>query len=162
MDQESDPRKNPPQLPDGMYNARVDEKGRLKLPQEFIDFFKELTDKKLFVTSLDRRIGQIYTTATWEKNKQFLLNYRANARVAQNVAFNANDLGGNAEMDNQGRILLPPEMRRELGLENESVRIFQYKGRVEIYGPRVYGERKRRASATPEADAEFMEQEGLD
>jgi len=46
-----------------MYPARVDDKGRLKLPVGFQQYFAGLQEKKLFVTSLDRRIGQIYSIA---------------------------------------------------------------------------------------------------
>ena len=42
--------------PNGMYPARVDDKGRLKLPVGFQEYISGLPEKKLFVTSLDRRI----------------------------------------------------------------------------------------------------------
>src|SRR5258705_9013214 len=105
-----------------MYPARVDDKGRLKLPVCFQEYFSALTEKKLFVTSLDRRIGQIYPIAVWRENKKFLNDHRQNPKAASRISFNADDMGADSEMDGQGRVLLPPEMRRELGIENESVR----------------------------------------
>jgi MraZ protein len=153
--------KKPVEPPNGMYPARVDDKGRLKLPVDFQGYFASLAEKKLFVTSLDRRIGQIYPIAAWRDNKRFFSEYRDNPRVAQNVAFNANDLGADSEMDNQGRILLPPELRRELGIENQAVRIFAYKGRVQIYSDAVYQEKKRQASQSSETDVEALESAGL-
>jgi MraZ protein len=51
--------------PRGMYPARLDDKGRVKLPTSFQQFFGALREKKLFVTSLDRRIAQIYPMVVW-------------------------------------------------------------------------------------------------
>src|SRR5215471_6728487 len=142
----------PIEPPNGMYPGRVDEKGRLKLPVDFQQYFSALPEKKLFVTSLDRRIGQIYPIATWRENKQFLNDYRQNPKASAAIAFNAQDLGADTEMDGQGRILLPPEMRRELGIENQSVRLFAYKGRIEILSEPIYEERKREAAVSAAAD----------
>lgn len=147
--------------PNGMYPARVDDKGRLKLPVGFQEYFAGLPEKKLFVTSLDRRIGQIYPIANWREAKKFLYGQKENSQAARRVAFNAQDLGADSEMDNQGRVLLPPEMRRELGIENQSVRLFHYKSRIEIFSETIYQERKREAAGSAEADLETLEGAGL-
>jgi MraZ protein len=147
--------------PNGMYPARVDDKGRLKLPVGFQEYFAGLPEKKLFVTSLDRRIGQIYPIANWREAKKFLYGQTENSKPARRIAFNAQDLGADSEMDNQGRVLLPPEMRRELGIENQSVRLFHYKGRIEILSETIYQERKREAAGSAEADLETLEGAGL-
>ena len=147
--------------PNGMYPARVDDKGRLKLPVGFQEYFAGLPEKKLFVTSLDRRIGQIYPIANWREAKKFLYGQTENSKPARRIAFNAQDLGADSEMDNQGRVLLPPEMRRELGIENQSVRLFHYKGRIEILSETIYQERKREAAGSSEADLETLEGVGL-
>jgi MraZ protein len=136
-----------------MYPGRVDDKGRLKVPVGFQEY---LAGKKLFVTSLDRRIAQIYPMAVWRENEKFFQNYRANPKSARLIAFNANDLGAETEMDNQGRVLFPPELRRELGIENSTVRMFANKGRIEIYSEPVYQEwRKTAAESSQEALAEL-------
>jgi MraZ protein len=147
--------------PNGMYPARVDDKGRLKVPVGFQEYFAGLPEKKLFVTSLDRRIGQIYPIANWREAKKFLYGQKENSQAARRIAFNAQDLGADSEMDNQGRVLLPPEMRRELGIENQSVRLFHYKGRIEILSETIYQERKREAAGSAEADLETLEGAGL-
>jgi len=162
-DKEAQPTPIEPQNepPNGMYPARVDDKGRLKLPVGFQEYFAGLPEKKLFVTSLDRRIGQIYPIANWREAKKFLYGQTDNSKPARRIAFNAQDLGADSEMDNQGRVLLPPEMRRELGIENQSVRLFHYKGRIEILSETIYQERKREAAGSAEADLETLEGAGL-
>jgi transcriptional regulator MraZ len=153
-----EPRNEPP---NGMYPARVDDKGRLKLPVGFQQYFAGLPEKKLFVTSLDRRIGQIYPIANWRETKEFLYGQKENSKPAGRIAFNAQDLGADSEMDNQGRVLLPPEMRRELGIENQSVRLFHYKGRIEVLSEPLYQERKREAAVSAAQDLETLEGAGL-
>jgi len=144
-----------------MYPARVDDKGRLKLPVGFQQYFSGLPEKKLFVTSLDRRIGQIYPIANWRENKRFFTESRGNPGESTRIAFNAQDLGADSEMDAQGRIPLPPEMRRELGIENQSVRLYAYKGHVRILSETVYAEQKRQSTASAESDLETLDGAGL-
>jgi DNA-binding transcriptional regulator/RsmH inhibitor MraZ len=110
---------------------------------------------------LDRRIGQIYPIGTWRENKDFLHQYRDNPKAARRIAFNAQDLGADSEMDAQGRVLLPPEMRRELGIENQTVRVYAYKGRIQILSEPIYEEQKRQASVAAEEDLETLEGAGL-
>jgi MraZ protein len=144
-----------------MYPGRVDDKGRLKLPVGFQQYFSGLAEKKLFVTSLDRRIGQIYPIANWRESKKFLNEQREHQKAARNTLFIAQDLGADSEMDGQGRVLLPPEMRRELGIENQSVRLFAYKGRIEILSEAIYEQRKRQSAESAESDLETLEGAGL-
>jgi len=144
-----------------MYPSRLDDKGRAKMPAAFQQFFAALREKKLFVTSLDRRIAQIYPMAVWRQNEKFFDGYREDPRLARNVAFNAADLGAEAEMDAQGRILFPPELRRELGIENAPVRLFAYRGRIEVLSEKLYEDRKREASSTAPEDVAKLEAAGL-
>jgi len=147
--------------PRGMYPARLDDKGRVKLPAAFQQYFTALREKTLFVTSLDRRIAQIYPIAVWRENEKFFDTYREDPRVARNVAFNAADLGAETEMDGQGRILFSPELRRELGIENAPVRLFAYRGRLEVLSEKIYEERKQQASQTAADDLSKLEAAGL-
>jgi MraZ protein len=144
-----------------MYPSRLDDKGRIKMPSTFQAYFTGLPEKKLFVTSLDRRIAQIYPMAVWRENEQFFQNYRDDPKMARNAAFNAADLGAESEMDNQGRILFPPELRRELGLENAPVKLFAYRGRIEVLSESIYQARKQAASQTAEEDVNKLEMAGL-
>lgn len=149
------------EAPRGMYPGRLDEKGRVKLPTSFQQYFMALREKKLFVTSLDRRIAQIYPMEVWRQNEKFFETYRDDPKVARNVAFNAADLGSEVEMDNQGRILFSPELRRELGIENQPVHLFAYRGRIEVLSEKIYEERKKEAAMTAADDLSKLEAAGL-
>src|SRR5262245_3497091 len=101
-----------PEAPRGMYPGRLDEKGRMKLPVPFQEYFGSLAEKKLFITSLDRRTAQIYTMEAWRRNEKFFDEYLDDPELAEAAAFTANDLGAEAEMDAQGRLTFPAELRR--------------------------------------------------
>jgi MraZ protein len=144
-----------------MYPARLDDKGRAKLPAAFQQYFAALREKKLFVTSLDRRIAKVYPMAVWRENERFFDSYREDPRILRNIVFNAADLGAESEMDNQGRILFPPELRRELGIENQPVRLYAQRGHVEVLTEAIYEERKREAAQTLADDLAKLEAAGL-
>ncbi len=144
-----------------MFPGRLDDKGRIKMPAAFQQYIAALPEKKLFVTSLDRRIAQIYPMDVWRQNEKFFQTYREYPKVAKKIAFNAADLGAEAEMDAQGRITFPPELRRELGMEDQPVRLYAYKGRIEVLSERIYEERKREAIETGPDDVENLESAGL-
>ncbi len=133
--------------PRGMYPGRLDDKGRIKVPVQFQQYLTSLPEKKLFVTSLDRRIAQIYSMTLWRQNEKFFETFKGDPEAVSNVQFNANDLGAEQEMDAQGRIVFPPELRRELGIENGAVKIYaSKKGRIEVLSESLYEESKRKAS----------------
>ena len=149
------------EAPRGMYPARVDDRGRLKLPVQFQNFLGAIEDKKLFVTSLDRRIARIYPMSLWRQNEKFFQNYVANPKLAKSIWFNANDLGSEAEMDGQGRVLLSPELRRALGVENQAVRVQgSPKGHLEILSEAEYQRQLELAVAAAE-NMDELERAGL-
>ena len=160
-DENAAEKRPPAEPPRGMYPARLDEKGRLKLPAAFQQYFNSLSERKLFVTSLNRRIAQIYPMAVWRENEKFFETYRTQPAAAQNIAFNAADLGADAEMDGQGRITVNPELRRELDMEGQELHLYAYKGRVEILTEAIYQERKRRAQQQAAQDLDILEMAGL-
>ena len=139
-----------------MYPAKLDEKGRVKLPAAFQQYFGSLEEKRLFVTSVNRSTAQIYTLEAWRHNEKFFESYRDDPIMAQSVAFLANDLGAEAEMDSQGRITFPPELRRALDLENQPVHLFAFKGHVEVLSDKIYEARRKEAErVTAEAVAKL-------
>lgn len=147
--------------PRGMYPTRLDDKGRLKLPAGFQSFFAALREKTLFVTSMDRKVALIYPMAIWRDNEKFFETYKDDPRISRGLAFNAYDLGAESEMDGQGRVLFPPELRRELELESGTLRICAHKGKFEVLSEKLYAERKEAAAQLTEADILKAESAGL-
>ena len=64
-------------------------------------------------------------------------------------------------MDSQGRILLSPELRRELGIEDQPVKIYAHKGKIEILSEKVFEERKQEAAQLSDDDIAALQIAGL-
>lgn len=144
-----------------MYSARVDEKGRLKLPVLFQNFLKAFGDNTFFATSLDRSMGRIYPISVWYQNEKFFDEYTADIDAKEDVHFLAMDLGGESDIDGQGRILLSTDLRRALAIENQTVRLKATGCRVDIMNEEIYQKRLQRATDNAPAAVRKLTQDGL-
>ncbi len=147
-------------LPTWLISASVDKKGRLKFPSLALQYWRSQGNPKLFVTSLDRKVGRVYAAADWWKKVAVLSTPGPNAAKANGPLFHAIDLGEEVEIDSEGRVLLPSNMRRELGLEDSQVWLYLKRGRIDILSASVYEARKREAMVNIEANLADLENEG--
>jgi MraZ protein len=144
-----------------MYPGRLDDRGRLKLPANFLQYFADLKETRLFVTSFDRRIARLYTIPAWRETEKWLVNFREDTEAADNIAFNAADLGAVAEIDSQGRILFSTDLRRALEIENQPVRLWPNGNKIEVLSDKLYQERKGGASVDAAKELKKLEQAGM-
>ena len=119
--------------PRGFHQASVDDKGRLKLPVAVSRYLALLPDKKFFVTSFGTGPVRMYPDSIWQKNLQFFEEFSEDPEPVRKIAFLADALGGDAEIDGQGRVLLPPGLRRNLELEGQPVQLHFFKGTLVGY-----------------------------
>lgn len=124
--------------PRGFHPARVDEKGRLKLPAVFQQYLADLGEKQVFITTLDLRTIRIYRSSVWKENENVFENAGEDIDSAEAVAFMAKHYGADSELDNQGRLLVPKELRQELKMENQTVWVGYDRGAIEGYRETEY------------------------
>ena len=155
---EATPKNEPPR---GIRKAQVDRKGRLTLPTILQQYLSSLGDQKVFITSLDVRTARIYPISVWKENERFFEEYTDDPQAAEDIAFTAYDLGADCELDKEGRLLFPQELRRKLGLENQPVWLHCYKGRINVYNSEVYEEMQSRAGEKRLDKLRMLEQKGL-
>ena len=161
MDSLSQGVSDPVEAPRGMFTCKLDDRSRLKLPADVVAYFASLSEKKLFVTSLDRAIAQIYPMSVWRKNEKLIANHTADPEAAAIVGFNANDLGGTVEIDAQGRIVLPAALREELKLEGQMLRLYCSQEHFDVLTEPVYAELKGKAAPSAKASAVILQRAGL-
>jgi MraZ protein len=101
----------------GNHPARVDEKGRLKLPAEFKRICDEKYGTAFFITSLDGAQAEIFPMKEWEKIEAQVAEMSGPAK--KRFLFIANSYGQTAEMDAQGRLLLPQHLREKTVLTGD-------------------------------------------
>ena len=150
-----------PEAPLGIFQAKCDEKGRLKLPAEFATYLKASNVDKVFITSVDLRLARIYPKPVWESNQNLFDAAGDDAEIAEDVAFIANLYGGYSEIDDVGRILFPTELRRKLEFEKQTVWLDFYRGRINAFGKKVYDERMQRAMVNLGDKVKTLEKKGF-
>jgi MraZ protein len=144
--------------PQGVPQASVDEKGRLKLPVEFAGYLKSFGGKRLFITTIDKRLGRIYPMSVWQGNLN-LLRSAPDKQVAQRTAFNAKVHGDAVEIDDNDRVLLPVAMRKALGIAGkEAVWLDAFNGRVNLVTKQVYEDRMRESDANQAGDLAALDE----
>ena len=147
--------------PHSIAQARVDEKGRLKLPSEFLEYLKKLGVDKVFITTVDRQLARIYPISVWKANENLFADAGDLAETAEDVAYVAKVFGGDSEIDAQGRVLMPAALRRVIELESQPVFLDCYNGRINVASKSVHDERVNRAMANLPEKVKTLEKKGL-
>ena len=115
----------------GNHPTRVDEKGRLKVPAEFKRVIDDKYSTQFYITSLDGKSAQIYPFEEWERIEQKLAGLSTFNPTKKRFLTRTNYWGQVAEMDNQGRLLLPQLLRDSAQLKGE-VAVMGYLNRLEV------------------------------
>jgi MraZ protein len=136
---------SPVEAPRGFLSARVDEKGRLKLPASVVQYLEGFGERKVFITTLNGATARIYPISVWRETERLLEEPGEDTEAKEDVAFIAYHFGSDDEMDGQGRVLVPTELRRSLKLENEQVFLRCFKQRIDVIGREAYEQRLARA-----------------
>jgi MraZ protein len=145
--------------PHSIAQASVDEKGRLKLPAEFLEYLEALKVTKVFITTFDQRQARIYPIAVWKVNEALFEN--SAEAGAERLALLAKAYGGDAEIDKSGRVLLPSKLREILDLEKQPVMLDVYHGRINVVSKKIHDERMQLALASMSEDLKTLEKLGL-
>src|ERR671929_14597 len=95
----------------GNYTARVDEKGRLKIPTAFRRYVEEkYSTSEVYVTSLTGECVRVYPLREWENIEQRLALLPSMDPARRKFLDRTNYYGQQTAMDNQGRILIHPPL----------------------------------------------------
>ncbi|MGI8555261.1 MAG: division/cell wall cluster transcriptional repressor MraZ [Pyrinomonadaceae bacterium] len=97
----------------GNYPARIDDKGRLKIPTHFRRRLEEKYDSVFYATSLTGESVQIFPLSEWKKIEQKLSLLPSNEAARRIYLTRMNFFGQESEIDNQGRILIHPLLRQK-------------------------------------------------
>ena len=107
----------------GNHPTRVDEKGRLKLPADFkSQLVPDAEGKALFyITSKDGERAELWPIAAWEEIEANLARIPSTNPAKRKFLDVTNYYGQMAEMDTQGRLLLPQILRERASLTADVV-----------------------------------------
>jgi MraZ protein len=91
--------------------ARIDEKGRLKVPTAFRSLLESKYGRELFLTSLTGEYVRIYPMPVWLENEQKLAAVPSTNPAKLRYLDRVNYYGQVGELDAQGRVLIPVRLR---------------------------------------------------
>ena len=103
--------------------AKVDEKGRLKIPAVFLDALKEY-GSQFYITSTTGESARIYPMKVWSEIEDKLAKVSSQNRAKRKFLMRTSYYGQAVELDGQGRVLIPAVLRESA----------QTKGDVDVFG----------------------------
>ena len=99
--------------------ARIDDKGRLKVPNTFRSLVEGKYGRELFLTSLTGEYVRIYPMPVWLELEQKLgampSTHPARLRFFDRISY----FGQTGELDSQGRVLIPQRLREAATMSGE-------------------------------------------
>jgi MraZ protein len=101
--------------------ARIDEKGRLKVPNDFRKIIEERYGPDCFITSMDGERALIYPLPVWFEFQARLAKVPSTSRAKSNLLQHVNYYGQVATLDAQGRLLVPAVLREVAGIADDVV-----------------------------------------
>jgi MraZ protein len=107
--------------------AKVDEKGRLKIPAVFLEELKEY-GTQFYITSPTGESARIYPMKIWSEIEDKLAGLPSANKAKRKFLMRTSYYGQVVDMDGQGRVLLPPVLREAA----------QAKGDVDVFGALNY------------------------
>ena len=103
----------------GNYAAKIDEKGRLKIPNAFRALVEKTHGSELFVTSLTGESVRIYPMPIWLALEERLARAPSTHPSRAKFLNRVNYFGQAAEIDAQGRVVIHPRLRETAGMNGE-------------------------------------------
>ena len=138
----------------GNYTARIDSKGRLKIPTPFRRLVEEKHGKgtEVYVTSLTGESVRIYPLPEWEAIEQRLQLLPSMDPARRKFLDRTNYYGQQSAMDAQGRVLIHPLLRKSAGVMGE-VAVLGYLTYLEVWELERFRERLLSDPYTEEDEA---------
>jgi MraZ protein len=102
----------------GNYAAKVDDKGRVKIPATFLESLREYGNK-FYVTSENGDYVRVYPMTIWNEIEEKLARLSSHNRTKQKFLTRTNYYGQVVELDGQGRVLVPPILRESAQMRGD-------------------------------------------
>ncbi len=96
--------------------AKVDEKGRLKIPVNFRKIIEEKYGVDCFITSMDGERAVVYPLPVWFDFQGRLAKVPSTSMAKAKLLERVNYFGQAATIDAQGRVLVPAVLRNVAGI----------------------------------------------
>jgi transcriptional regulator MraZ len=143
----------------GNHPARIDDKGRLKIPNGFRAFIESQFGVELFVTSVDGERVLLYPMARWVEIERKLAALPSTSPAKVRFLEQVNFYGQLVTLDKQGRALLPQMLRVSAGMAGD-VSVLGMQDHLEVWNQKRLLERFKKQPFTEE-DAKALAEHGI-
>jgi MraZ protein len=97
----------------GSFPAKIDDKGRLKMPTEFRRHLVDTYGTDVFITSVEGESALVYPLAVWEEVEAKLQKVPSSNRAKKRYLARVNYYGQQLRLDSQGRGVVPQILREK-------------------------------------------------
>jgi len=101
--------------------AKIDEKGRLKVPASFRKIIEDRYGQDCFITSRDGESALVYPMPVWLELLSKLARVPSASMAKAKLLERLNFFGQAATLDAQGRLTVPAVLRNEAGISDDVV-----------------------------------------
>ena len=101
--------------------AKIDEKGRLKVPAGFRKIIEERYGPDCFITSTDGERALVYPLPVWFEFQSRLAKVPSTSQAKAKLLERVNYFGQVSTLDAQGRLLVPAVLRDVAGISEDVV-----------------------------------------
>jgi MraZ protein len=143
----------------GSAPARVEDKGRLKIPTVFRGVIQDQHGPDVFVTSLTGDCVRIYPMPVWLETERKLLQIPSSHPARMKFLDRVNYFGVASELDSQGRIVVPQTLRESASMSGD-VRVFGRIDYIEVWNEERFAQKLQREIWTDE-DGLRMSEHGI-
>ena len=127
----------------GNHQARIDDKGRLKIPNGFRTLVETQFGAELFVTSVTGEHVVIYPLAVWTEIERKLASVPSTNPSKRRFLERVNFFGQLATLDKQGRVLVPQVVRDPAGMIGD-VNVIGMQNYLAVWNSKRFLERLKR------------------
>ena len=139
----------------GSAPAKIDDKGRLKIPAGFRKIIEEQYGDGCFITSTDGESATVYPLPVWYDFQARLMKVPKTSLAGQKYLERLMYFGQVATIDAQGRVLVPSVLRTKASIANDVVVLGKGDHLVVWNGERI----ERRLADTPLTPEDLKELE---
>jgi MraZ protein len=144
----------------GNHPARIDGKGRLKVPNGFRSLIESQWGLELFVTSVTGEYVRVYPMAVWLEIEQRLAAMPSSHPARQRFVDRVNFFGQVTAMDRQGRLLIPQLLRETAAMSGE-VSVLGLQNHLAVWNLKRLQERLFKKEPFTEEDGKVLAEHGI-
>jgi MraZ protein len=144
----------------GNHPARIDEKGRIKIPNGFRQLVQSHYGPELFVTSVTGEYVRLYPMAVWLEVERRLAQVPSANPSKQRFLDRVNFFGQTVEMDKQGRVVLPQILRDSAAMAGE-VSVLGLQNHLAVWNQKRLQERLFKKEPFTDEDGKVLSEFGI-